>query len=59
MEIALEELKELLQIQENVRRNANALELCSRCDKISECQEGICEDGTPIWLCNNCWGKPE
>ncbi len=54
MQIALEEFKELIRIEENVRRNANALELCSRCEKISECQQAVCDDGLPVWLCADC-----
>ncbi len=57
MELALEEFKELLQIRENVRRNANALELCSSCQRISECDEAISDNGRRLWLCNHCWNE--
>jgi hypothetical protein len=57
MQIALEELKELIQMRENVRRNTEALELCTRCQKISECQEAVYHDGMLVWLCQNCWNK--
>jgi hypothetical protein len=57
MSIALEEFKELIRTQENVRRHANTLELCSYCQRISECQHSVGDDGMPVWLCNDCWGK--
>jgi hypothetical protein len=57
MWMALEEFKELVRIRENVRRNTNALELCSRCERISECQQDGWEVGIPVWLCNECEGK--
>jgi hypothetical protein len=57
MSIAREEFKELIRIQENVRRHANTLELCSYCQRISECQHSVGDGGTPVWLCNDCWEK--
>lgn len=59
MWITLEEFKELTRIQENVRRNANALELCSRCQRISECQRFVWDHGASVLLCNECRKKKE
>lgn len=57
MSIALEELKELIRTQESVRRHANTMELCSYCQRISECQHFLGSDGMSVWLCNDCWEK--
>lgn len=53
----LEEFQELVRIKENVRRNANALELCWYCQRISECQEAGWHYGAPVWLCGECLSK--
>lgn len=57
MSIALEEFKELIRTQESVRRHANTQELCFHCQRISECQHSVGDDGMPVWLCNDCWEK--
>ncbi len=51
----VEEFQELIQICENVRRNANALELCDFCQMISECRQYSSEDdGFSVWVCERC-----
>ena len=51
---ALEEIRQLMQMKENVRRSVQALELCWGCERISECEGGIVDDAVPVWLCTKC-----
>lgn len=46
--------KELVQMQENVRRAVQALELCWRCQRVSECQKYILGNMVLVWLCPGC-----
>ena len=57
MSIAREEFKELIRIEENVRRHANTVELCCQCQRIAECRHTVGDDGIPVWLCNDCWER--
>ena len=59
MKIALEEFKELNRIRENVRRNTDALELCSSCQRISECERFVWDHGASVWLCKECRKKKQ
>lgn len=53
MRAGLEEFKEFIRIRENVRNHANALELCSDCQKITECRR-VLRHNTLEWLCDEC-----
>ena len=55
MNEVLVEVKELTQMRENIRRHVDALELCWSCQRISECQQVVMDDGAPVWLCCECW----
>jgi hypothetical protein len=46
--------KELNEMQENVRRAVNALELCWRCQRVSECQKYVLGNMVLVWLCAGC-----
>ena len=46
--------KELVQMQENVRRVVQSLELCWRCQRVSECQKYILGNMVLVWLCPGC-----
>ena len=46
--------KELVQMQENVRRVVQSLELCWRCQRVSECQKYILGNMVLVWLCAGC-----
>ena len=46
--------KELAQMQENVRRAVHALELCWRCQWVSECQRYVLGNTVLVWLCPRC-----
>jgi len=46
--------QEFVAIRENVRRAVNTLELCWRCQKVSECQKYILGNTVLVWLCPCC-----
>ena len=46
--------KEMAQMQENVRRAVQALELCWRCQRVSECQKYVLGNMVLVWLCPGC-----
>ncbi|MGH9784614.1 MAG: hypothetical protein ACRD88_10540 [Terriglobia bacterium] len=46
--------KELAEMQENVRRVVQALELCWRCQRVSECQKYVLGSMVLVWLCPRC-----
>jgi hypothetical protein len=46
--------KELVEMQENVRRAVHALELCWRCQRVSECQKYVLGNMVLVWLCPGC-----
>lgn len=54
MQISLEEFQELTEMRENIRRTIEALEVCWSCQKVSECEPAIVDDGPPVWLCQDC-----
>ncbi len=45
------------QMQENIQREIEALELCWVCDKICACQQWLINDAVPVWLCKGCLGE--
>lgn len=59
MGIALEESEELTRIRENVRRYTSALELCSICQRISECERSVWDHNVSVWLCKECRKKKQ
>ena len=46
--------KEVAEMQENVRRAVQALELCWRCQRVSECQKYVLGNMVLVWLCPRC-----
>lgn len=46
--------KELVQMRENVRRVVHSLELCWRCQRVSECQKYVLGNMVLVWLCAGC-----
>ena len=54
MQISLSELQELTEMRENIRRTIEALELCWSCERVSECEPVVVDDGPPVWLCFDC-----
>ena len=47
-------VKELARMRENVRRAIQALEVCWRCQRVSECQKYILGNMVLVWLCGGC-----
>ena len=58
MSITILEMEELQEMKENVRRSILALELCHRCERITECEPTLADDAPPVWLCRHCEGRP-
>lgn len=42
------------QMRENVRRAIHALEVCWRCQRVSECQKYVLGNMVLAWLCPRC-----
>ena len=55
----LKETENLLEMRENIRRAVNSLEVCWRCQKVSECQKYILGNLVLVWLCQNCMTEME
>ena len=52
--LELKEGQEMVQMKENVRRAVDALELCWRCQRVSECQKYVLGNMVLVWLCPGC-----
>jgi hypothetical protein len=48
------ECQELRELKEHIAENVNSLELCSNCERISECQQLLVNEAVPVWLCSHC-----
>ena len=61
MHTSTTELDELHQMQENIRRSVEALEICWSCQRVSECSQYVVDDAAPVWLCLEChaWEQAE
>ena len=59
MQISLAEFQELTEMRENIRRTLEALELCWSCERVSECEPVVVDDGPPVWLCSQCAAKAQ
>ncbi len=51
--------KDWIRMRENVRRAVSALEVCWRCQRVSECQKYILGNLVLVWLCGECLGEME
>ena len=51
--------RDWIQMRENVRRAVSALEVCWRCQRVSECQKYILGNLVLVWLCGECLGEME
>ena len=47
-------VRDWVQMRENVRRAIQALEVCWRCQRVSECQKYVLGNMVLVWLCPNC-----
>lgn len=54
MQQVKEETQELLEMRENVRRAVASLELCWRCQHVSECKKYVLGNMVLVWLCPKC-----
>jgi len=54
MSISWIENKELVRMRDNVCQNINSLEVCSICDRVSECEQFLINESIPVWLCREC-----
>jgi hypothetical protein len=51
--------QEMMEMRENIRRAVCSLEVCWRCQKVSECQKYILGNLVLVWLCGGCMGEME
>jgi alkylhydroperoxidase family enzyme len=54
MSISWVEHKDLVRMRENVCQNINSLEVCSCCDRVSECEQFLINESFLVWLCREC-----
>ena len=47
-------VRDWVQMRENVRRAIQALEVCWRCQRVSECQKYVLGNMVLVWLCPGC-----
>jgi hypothetical protein len=48
-----------IRMRDNVRRAVSALEVCWRCQRVSECQKYVLGNLVLVWLCGECLGEME
>lgn len=47
-------VRDWIEMRENVRRAVSSLEVCWRCQRVSECQKYILGNLVLVWLCSGC-----
>lgn len=52
-------VKDWIQMRENIRRAVSSLEVCWRCQRVSECQKYILGNLVLVWLCQGCLAEME
>jgi hypothetical protein len=52
-------VKDWIEMRENIRRAVSSLEVCWRCQKVSECQRYILGNLVLVWLCQGCLKEME
>jgi len=52
--MGLMETLDLKTMKENVRRVVEALEVCWRCQNVTECHRHVLGNLVLVWLCNGC-----
>ena len=50
----VKDVQEMVEMRENVRRVVESLELCWRCQNVSECQKYVLGNMVLVWLCPDC-----
>ena len=51
--------KDWVAMRENIRRAVDALDVCWRCQRVSECQKYILGNMVLVWLCQGCLAEME
>ena len=51
--------KEWIEMRDNVRRVVHSLEVCWKCQRVSECQKYILGQTVLVWLCKGCLAEME
>ena len=52
-------VQDWVEMRENIRRAVSALEVCWRCQRVSECQRYILGNLVLVWLCPDCLKEME
>jgi len=52
-------VQDWVEMRENIRRAVSALEVCWRCQRVSECQRYILGNLVLVWLCPGCLKEME
>jgi len=55
----LTQAENLIEMRENIRRAVQSLDVCWRCQRVSECQKYILGNLVLVWLCQGCMGEME
>lgn len=51
--------KEWIEMRDNVRRAVLSLEVCWKCQRVSECLKYVLGQTVLVWLCNECLTEME
>ncbi|HWP83910.1 MAG TPA: hypothetical protein VNN17_01865 [Terriglobia bacterium] len=49
----------VMEMRENVRRAVHSLEVCWRCQRVSECRKYVLGNLVLVWLCQHCMTEME
>ena len=52
-------VKDWMEMRDNIRRVVSSLEMCWRCQRVSECQKYILGNLVLVWLCPGCLAEME
>ena len=50
---------EWVEMRDNIRRAVNSLDVCWRCQRVSECQKYVLGNLVLVWLCGGCMSEME
>jgi len=51
--------KEWVEMRKNIHRAVHSLEVCWKCQRVSECQKYILGHTILVWMCKGCMGELE
>lgn len=52
-------VQDWMEMRDNIRRVVSSLEVCWRCQRVSECQKYILGNLVLVWLCQGCLTEME